>query len=58
MMRIEVWFADGLFRAFPNVKKDTYKVSDSGAFIMFEFGGGHIAKINLKKVNFMEEMEE
>lgn len=51
--RIEVWFTDGLFRAFPNVTecvmRDTY--------LHIIFAGGHEANIYVDKVNFMEYWE-
>lgn len=56
--RIEVWFNNGLFRAYPNVVAETTRRVDN--FMIFEFGADdnnrHVANINLDNVNFVEEM--
>ena len=58
-MRIEVWFNNGLFRAFPKVKKETLIAEDKNQReLTFVFGGGeHEAVINMENVNFIEVME-
>ena len=58
-MRIEVWFNNGLFRAFPKVNKETLKEEESLREVSFEFGENkHIAVINMQNVNFVELMDE
>ena len=58
MSRVEIWFSSGLFRAFPNVKEETFREKDG--WIKFTFGKGetHQAAIQVAQINFMEEMEE
>ena len=56
--RLEVWFKDGLFRAFPNVERESARMNEENNMLGFKFAGGHEATINLNNVNFMEEMEE
>ena len=54
MSRLEIWFSNGLFRAFPKVD-DESKIEKDG-YLYFAFGksGTHTACVNLKQVNFME----
>lgn len=54
--RVEVWFSNGLFRAFPEVRMDTFKEKDDE--ISFHFKSDHVAKIMRKNIDFMEIMEE
>lgn len=55
--RMEIWFKDGLFRAFPYVKQDTVEIRDDGT-LNFVFGNGeHEAIINMSNVNFIEIMD-
>ena len=56
MRRIEIWFNNGLFRAFPNVQEST--IRKDGEFLIFVFGHDHVANINLSNVNFIEEFME
>lgn len=63
MGRIEVWFKDGLFRAFPNVTMMHIRKDDN--VLAIKFGGNeaegkaqHQASINLDAVNFFEIMDE
>ena len=51
--RVEVWFNNGLFRAFPEVS--SFKFTDGRLEIIF---GKHnnLAMINLNNVNFYELM--
>lgn len=57
-MRLEVWFSNGLFRAFPHVVVDTIETEES--MVTFEFGesGTHSVYLNLDNVNFMERIPE
>lgn len=55
--RIEVWFSNELFRAFPEVRPETLR-NDDPYVITFQFKGGHLAEINKSNVNFIEYMEE
>ena len=57
-MRFEVWFNNGLFRGFPNVKEESIKRSED--FISFVFGKEqtHRADINIRNINFMEAMKD
>ena len=55
--RIEDWFNDGLFRAFPEVKSETIRNEDPYT-LTFQFKGGHLAELNKSKINFIEFMEE
>ena len=57
-MRIEVWFNNGLFRAYPFVNKFSMEKTDTT--LVFEFGPleKHEAYINLNNVNFIEYMPE
>jgi len=59
-MRIECWFTNGLFRAFPEVDPESLeeKEVEEKEVIAFIFKGGHIANINKNNVNFIEIMEE
>ena len=56
MKRIEVWFNNGEFRAFPKVTE--LKWSDDGHFLYVKFGGDHKAHINATSANFIEMMDE
>ena len=56
MQRLEVWFNNGLFRAFPHVTEMTFKEEAKMALIIF--GGDHKSVINLDNVNFYELMNE
>lgn len=56
MERIEVWFTNGLFRAYPNVKPLTIKENEKE--ITFEFVGGHTIWLNKDNINFIERMDE
>lgn len=62
IMRIEVWFKDGLFRAFPEVDSKTIEKKDG--ILTFNFGANrgndhcHVANINLENVNFFESWLE
>lgn len=53
--RIEVWFKDGLFRAFPDVTK--IEESDDSYMVAFGQSGTHTARIFKDAINFMEFME-
>jgi len=57
-MRFEVWFNNGLFRAFPNV--DTNTIKRTNEYLSFIFGKNqdHRANINMNNVNFLEEMKD
>ena len=61
-MRIEVWFNNGLFRAFPKVNEKSLDENDDGILnkvIAFEFGENkHKALISTRNVNFIEFMDE
>ena len=57
ILRIEVWFGNGEFRAFPNVIGES--VEEEDGFLTFTFGhdvegSPHEANINLDGVNFIE----
>ena len=54
--RIEVWFRDGLFRAFPNVERSTVKIIDGT--MCFNFGNNHEAIIYESAINFIEIMDQ
>ena len=57
MRRVEVWFTNGLFRAYPNVETNTIKEEDGK--LTFTFGEHkHQAVINLDNVNFIEAFDE
>jgi hypothetical protein len=56
MKRIEVWFSNGEFRAFPKVTE--LKWSEDGRFLFVKFGSGHKANINIANTNFVEMMDE
>lgn len=57
MRRIEVWFTNGLFRAYPNVETNTIKEEDGK--LTFTFGEHkHQAVINIDNVNFIEAFDE
>ena len=51
--RIEIWFNNGLFRAYPDVDQETINGDDS--YLTFKFSG-NIALIELHNVNFIEFM--
>ena len=56
--RIEVWFNNGLFRAFPKV--DMNSLERDGTHIEFLLGDSspkHRAHLNLNNVNFLEIMK-
>lgn len=57
-IRLEVWFNNGLFRAFPHVVVDTIETGES--MVTFEFweSGTHSVCLNLNNVNFMERSPE
>lgn len=56
--RVEVWFNNGEFRAFPGVIGETIKIELG--YLSFRFGGehNHLAIIQMTKVNFIEMMED
>ena len=57
MIRLEVWFNNGLFRAFPKVKPET--IQNKEGFLVFIFGEcSNQANINLSNVNFIEQMND
>ena len=57
MKRLEVWFNNGLFRAFPKVTE--MRFIDEGKTIEITFGDGkHKTRINYNNINFYELMEE
>ena len=57
MLRIEVWFTSGLFRAFPKVKRETMVRKND--FLVFTFGDNeHVATIDLTKIDFTEEFDD
>lgn len=56
VQRVEIWFKDGLFRAFPYVIPDTVERKKDGS-LYFKFGNEHEAIINMSNVNFIEIMD-
>lgn len=54
--RVEIWFKDGLFRAFPYVKPGTVDKRKDGT-LYFIFGNNHEAIINMSNINFIEVMD-
>ena len=54
--RVEIWFKDGLFRAFPYVKPGTVDRRKDDT-LCFQFGNEHEAIINMSNVNFIEIMD-
>lgn len=57
-MRIEVWFSNGNFRAFPKVKEETVEVEGDKVTFTFGKSGTHEAILFLEKIDFMEKMTE
>ena len=57
LQRIEVWFRDGLYRAFPNVECSTVKRLTDGT-MCFKFGNNHEAIIYESTINFIEIMDQ
>ena len=57
-MRIEIWYNNGLFRAYPYVDKSS--IEKIGEELTFKFGPltKHDAYINLKNVNFIEKIPD
>lgn len=57
-MRIEIWFNNELFRAYPFV--DKYSIEKNDNELTFRFGPftKHDAYVNLNNVNFMEYIPE
>ena len=57
MKRIEIWFNNGLFRAYPKVVD--YKFDDTDRRMAMTFGEHkHTAFVNLENVNFIEVMDD
>ena len=57
LKRVEIWFNNGLFRAFPNVLGDTIYMDNKTGRMSFIFGNDHEARIILSNVNFIEIMD-
>lgn len=53
--RIDIWFKNDLFRAFPDVQVDTVERRSNGT-IYFRFGNDHEAIIYESAINCMEIM--
>lgn len=58
-IRVEVWYTNGLFRAYPKVDELSIKMEEKDRFMSFTFGEhNHSACINMDNVNFIEYMNE
>lgn len=54
--RIEVWYANGDFKAYPDVNPDSLDFNNEQGLLGFEFRSGHAAIVKLDNVNFIEVM--
>lgn len=54
MNRVEIWFKNGDFKAFPEVTKFDAR----GDRIMIQFGDDHVAIVFKPSINFIELMYE